>query len=77
MCAPATSVVRRIRSVVDGDLRAALGRDPAVPEAHFNLPVLAWNRGERARAIRELRHELSVNPTHAPARYLLEELLAR
>lgn len=61
----------------EGDLRAALARDPAVPEAHFNLAVLAWNRGERARAIRELRHELSVNPTHAPARSLLEELLAR
>jgi len=61
----------------ENDLREALTWDSSVPEAHFNLAVLAWTRGEPDRALRELRRELSLNPRHAPARSLMRQIQGR
>lgn len=59
------------------DLREALAWDSGVPDAHFNLAVLAWSRGEPEWALRELRRELDLNSRHAPARALLREIQGR
>jgi len=59
------------------DLREALTWDSSIPEAHFNLAVLAWMRGQRDRALRELRRELALNSRHGPARSLLNEIQGR
>jgi Flp pilus assembly protein TadD len=59
------------------DLREALAWDSRVPDAHFNLAVLAWTRGERKLALKELRRELELNSGHTPARALLKEIQGR
>ncbi len=58
----------------EAELRVALRLDPWVPEAHFNLAMLAFNRGDAERARQELLRELSSNPEHPQAGRMLQSL---
>src|SRR5260370_2422216 len=60
-----------------GEFRAALTLDPKNPEAHTNLGIIAFFRGDCEAASANLREALSVNPSLANAQALLGVCLMR
>jgi tetratricopeptide (TPR) repeat protein len=56
--------------------QAALERDSDVDQAHNNLGVICWQRGDRERAFRHFRAALGENPRYRPAAINYAEALA-
>ena len=61
----------------EGELDAAVAREPKLPEAHYMLGEIAIYRAQIDRAVDELNREIALNPDFAMAYYRLGDAYTR
>src|SRR3954470_6590455 len=66
-----------LEDLAEADLKAALQRDPRLPEAHYLLGQIAIFRSRLDEGLTLMRAELAINPAHAMALYRIGDIYSR
>jgi tetratricopeptide (TPR) repeat protein len=66
-----------LEDAAEAELKAALEKDPKVPEAHYLLGQIAIFRSRLDEGLTLMREELAINPAHAMALYRIGDIYSR
>jgi tetratricopeptide (TPR) repeat protein len=66
-----------LEDLAEADLKAALQKDPRLPEAHYLLGQIAIFRSRLDEGLALMRAELAINPAHAMALYRIGDIYSR
>jgi len=66
-----------LEDLAETELKAAVQKDPKLPEAHYLLAQIAIFRSRLDEGLALLRDELAINPAHAMALYRIGDVYSR
>ena len=66
-----------LEDLAEAELKAALQKDPRLPEVHYLLGQIAIFRSRLDEGLALMREELAINPAHAMALYRIGDIYSR